>query len=89
MMLLALIKFMERYPFRDDTNFIFAHLPVKDKTYFISEVINCFNAKDPRYVMKLNDIMFSMNVTQLSERKVILEAVKSIDLDSYEIKHTN
>ncbi|MDP2749559.1 MAG: DsbA family protein [Nanoarchaeota archaeon] len=71
---------------RDDTNFIFAHLPVKDQTEFISDVVNCVDAKNPKKVLELNDLMFSMNVTQISEKNAILDAVKNIGLNPDEVE---
>lgn len=67
---------------REDVNFIFAHLPVKDETYFISDVINCVNKENPRKIIELNDIIFNMDVTRLSEKEAVLNAVNEIGFDS-------
>lgn len=71
---------------REDTNFIFAHLPVKDQTYFISDIINCVNKENPNKIIELNDLIFSMNITQLSEKEAVLNAINKIGLNSKAIE---
>lgn len=71
---------------REDTNFIFAHLPVKDQIYFISDIINCVNKENPGKIIELNDIIFNMDVIQLSEKEAVLNAVNQIGLDSKAIE---
>jgi len=71
---------------REDTNFIFAHLPVKDQTYFISDIINCVNKENPNKIIELNDIIFNMDISKLSEKEAVLNAVNAIGLNSSKIE---
>lgn len=77
---------IKRLADRKDTNFIFAHLPIKDRTASISNVVNCVNEQNPQKVIELNDLMFRADVNQLSEKETILEAVRQIGLDPSEIE---
>jgi len=71
---------------REDTNFIFAHLPVKDGTLFISNVVNCVAEIDVEKILPLNDILFGMDTNSLNEKDNLFDAVERVGLNKTEIE---
>ena len=71
---------------RQDVNFVFAHLPVKEDTYFISNILNCVNEADKNKFIEFNDIVFTTDLISLKYEDELLEIVEKIGLDKEEIK---
>jgi protein-disulfide isomerase len=71
---------------RDDVNFVFAHLPVKDNTEFISNILNCVNDFDESKFVEFNDILFKTDVSLLKNESDLLQIVSDIGLDEEKIK---
>ena len=71
---------------RGDVNFIFAHLPIKENTRFISNILNCINEVDGKKFMEFNDIIFSTDSISVQNEEQILNVVEEIGLDKKAIK---
>ncbi|MBR9683088.1 thioredoxin domain-containing protein [Candidatus Woesearchaeota archaeon] len=71
---------------RQDVNFAFAHLPVKEDTYFISNILNCINEVDSKKFIEFNDELFSTDTSALKNENELLKVVESIGLDKESIK---
>ena len=69
-----------------DVNFIFAHLPVKDGTLFISNIVNCVAEIDEEKINPLNDILFEMDTNSLNEKDNLFDAVERVGLNKTEIE---
>ena len=69
-----------------NVNFIFAHLPIKDGTLFISNIINCVAEKDNEKIIPLNDMIFQMDTNSLNEKEKLFEAVEKVGLNKTEIE---
>jgi hypothetical protein len=70
-------KLMER----SDVNFVFAHLPVKEDTHFISNILNCINEADKTKFVEFNNIIFSTDSISVQNKEHILDVVEEIGLD--------
>lgn len=70
-------KLMER----EDVNFVFAHLPAKENTHFISNILNCVNEIDKTKFIEFNNIMFSSEFNVMESEERTLEVVERIGLD--------
>ncbi|MBS1266295.1 MAG: hypothetical protein MAG795_00262 [Candidatus Woesearchaeota archaeon] len=71
---------------RQDVNFIFAHLPVKEDTRFISNILNCINEVDSKKFVEFNDELFSTDVSVLRNEDYLLKVVEKIGLDKEAIR---
>ena len=72
---------IRKLAYEEDVNFIFAHLPVKDETLFISNIVNCVAEADSKKIMPLNDLIFKIDTSNLNEKESLLLAVETIDLN--------
>jgi hypothetical protein len=70
---------------RSDVNFVFAHLPVKEDTHFISNILNCIDEIDKTKFIEFNDIIFSTETISLQNKEQILDVVEEIGLDKERI----
>ena len=66
---------------RDDVNFIFAHLVVKEDTAYLSNILNCVNELDEDKFLEFNDKLFNLNGNALQDENEILKVVEKIGLD--------
>jgi protein-disulfide isomerase len=66
---------------RDDINFVFAHLPAKENTHFISNILNCVNEMNKTKFIDFNNIMFSSEFNVIENEEKTLEVVERIGLD--------
>jgi hypothetical protein len=71
---------------RQDSNFVFAHLPVKEDTHFISNILNCINEADSKKFVEFNDELFSTDVSALKNEDELLKVVEKIGLDKESIR---
>jgi hypothetical protein len=71
---------------RDDVNFVFGHLPVKENTHFISNIINCINEADETKFVEFNDIVFTSDTISLQSEQELLNVVEKIGLNKEEIR---
>jgi protein-disulfide isomerase len=71
---------------RDDVNFIFAHIPVKEDAYFVSNILNCINEVDDKKFIEFNDKMFSANSLAIKDEIGILEIVEEIGMNKESIR---
>ncbi len=75
-------KLAERY----DVNFIFAHIPIKDNTYFISDIVNCINKVDKKKFMEFNDEVFASENPEIESEEAIYSIIEKIGLNKENIK---
>lgn len=75
-------KLMER----NDVNFVFAHLPAKENTHFISNILNCVNEMDKTKFIEFNNIMFSSENNVLESEERTLDVVEKIGLDKEAVR---
>jgi hypothetical protein len=72
---------------REDVNFVFAELPVKEGTYYISNILNCINEVDKKKFVEFNNELFSMDTSALKNEDEMLKVVEKIGMDKESIKH--
>ncbi len=72
---------------RKDINFVFAHFPAKESTYFISNILNCINEADKDKFIEFNELIFTSDTISLKNEDEIFEVVEKIGLDKKEIKY--
>lgn len=65
---------------RDDVNFIFAHLPAKEGTYYLSNILSCIYQTDKQKFIKFNDELFGQDI-DLRDKEVIFDIVEDIGVD--------
>ena len=71
---------------RDDINLVFAHLPVKDNTNFMSNILNCVNEADKNKFIEFNNLMFTSDTNTIQNEEKVLDIVETIGLDKEAIK---
>lgn len=71
---------------RQDINFVFVHLPVKEDTYFISNILNCVNEADKAKFIEFNDKLFAIDISMLKNENEVLKVIEEIGLNKEDIK---
>jgi protein-disulfide isomerase len=70
----------------DDVNFVFAHLEVKESTYYISNILNCINNIDEQKFIEFNDELFNLESTTLKDENEILKVIEKLGFDKDAVK---
>lgn len=70
---------------RNDVNFVFAHLPVKEDAHFVSNILNCINEADDKMFIEFNDKMFLADPMTIKDENGILEIVEEIGMNKEDI----
>jgi len=63
---------------RDDTEFIFAHFPVKDQTEHLTDIQNCV---DPSKLTELSQTLFDMTPEEVKDVSIIDELSEKFNID--------
>jgi hypothetical protein len=71
---------------RQDVNFVFAHLPVKEGTYFISNILNCINEVDNRKFVEFNNELFKIDASAIKNEDELLKVVENMGLNKEAIR---
>ncbi len=71
---------------RDDVDFAFAHLPVKEDIRAASDILNCVNEAGSGKFVEFNDELFSADASVLENEDGLLDAVGRIGLDREAIR---
>lgn len=77
---------IKRISEREDVNFVFAHIPVKDSTYFISDILNCINSINESKFMEFSELLFTDEITDIESEENVLNIVERIGFNKTEIK---
>jgi hypothetical protein len=77
---------IQRLSNEQNVNFVFAHLPVKDGTLFISNIVNCVAKIDEQKIVPLNNLLFEMDTNSLNEKDNLFDAVERLGLNKTEIE---